>query len=196
MRRPTARSTGPAPADAESTAAIRRAIIRLTEQREQAAADAGRALVTQAEVTQSVRNQRAYLARVVREIDAALALAADAAARARSEAASAAPRGADTERLADDADAERLADAAAAPYEHTGAALRRQREVVTGTAAQLEHLDAISAEQIARTRELLRESVRSLDAAIREQLRLLVEFERIERKRIVAAARWNPPAGD
>lgn len=179
-----ARSPGTASADGGSTAAIRRAIIRLTEQREQAVADAGRALVTHAELSQAVRNQHAYLARVTREIDAALDLAAHAAERARTDAVAAA---------AGDADAERLGTAAAAPYERTCAALRRQGDVVAATAVQLESLDAISAEQIARTRELLRESVRSLDGAIREQLRLLVELERIERARLVAAARAQVP---
>lgn len=180
-------STNSASPEGESSAAIRRAIIRLAEQREQAAADAGRAVVTQAELIRAVRDQRAYLSRVVGEIDAAIALASDAAARARSEAVSAS---------LDGADVERLGDAAAAPYAQTGAALRRQRDVVSATAAQLERLDAVSAEQIARTRELLRESVRSLDDAIREQLRLLVELERIERARLVAAARRNLPPRD
>ena len=77
----------------------------------------------------------------------------------------------------------------AALYELTGAGLQRQREALAATAAELEHVDAATSDQIARARELVRASLRSLDETLREELKLLVALERVQRDRAVAAAR-------
>jgi hypothetical protein len=168
----------------DQTAAIRDAIRRIAEQRERMRIDAGRAIVTVEQVNHAVRTQRSQLRSARAEIEDAVASAQAAGERARAEAIETAQRSG-----ASEVDAAALATAAAAPYEQTSRGLLRQREVIDLAAAQLEDAAAAAGEQAGRTRALLEASLRSLDTALREEVALLVQFERAERARMVARAR-------
>ena len=163
---------------------IRAAIRRIADQRERSRTEAGRTLATQEQVRQAVRDQRSYLDAARADIDAAIAAARRAAESARNDAAADARR-AGTE----DARVEELSAAAAAPFEQTSRGLLRQRDVIDQATGQLDAAAAGAGEEIARSRELIAASLRSLDAALRAEVALLVQFERAERARIIAEAR-------
>lgn len=168
----------------DPTAAIRAAIRRIADQREQTRTHAGRTLATQEQVRQAVRDQRNYLDAARADIDAAIAAAERAAESARSDAAQAARRAG-----TDEAQVDQLATAAAFPFEQTSRGLMRQRDVIDQAAGQLDAAAAGAAEEITRSRALIAASLRSLDTALRAEVALLVQFERAERARIIAEAR-------
>lgn len=173
------------PADPDAaTAAIRQAIRRIAEQRERVRAEAGRALVSYEQVRHAVTTQRAHLRAAREEIDDAIAGAVAAGDRAGSEAFAAARRdGLDEEQ------AQASARAAAAPYEHASTGLRRQRDAIDQAAEQLAAAARAAAGEISQGRALIGASAASLDAALRDEVALLVRLERAERARVIARAR-------
>lgn len=64
-----------------------------------------------------------------------------------------------------------------------------QLRVVEASAAQLSRLGAGAADNVARTRQLLRESAASLDTALRAEVDLLARIERLDRERAIADLR-------
>jgi hypothetical protein len=177
------------PADPdESSAAIRESIRRIADQRERARIDVGRALVNYAGVEHAIAAQRAHLAASRADIEDAIAAATAAGERAGAEALAAARQAG-----LDEAQAQAAARAAAAPYEHASTGLQRQRDVIDGTAGQLEAAAEAAAGEISRGRALLVASAASLDATLKEQVALLVRLERAERARAIARARRPQP---
>jgi ABC-type transporter Mla subunit MlaD len=87
------------------------------------------------------------------------------------------------------AESARAGDQPAAQYEQTVAGLRSQLAVVEASAADLERLRGDVAASSARVARLLRESAASLDATLRAEVGLLARLERLERERVIAAAR-------
>lgn len=166
------------------TAPIRAAIMRIAERREQARRSAGRTLAGAEQVRAALRDQQQRLREAAAEIERARATADHAAREARADAA---------ERARADGAAEDVvqhaADAAAEPFERTIAGFDAQRAVVDRAGEQLDALRDAAADEMARTKQLLDAAIRSLDDALREQLRLLLQFERAERARLAAAAR-------
>jgi hypothetical protein len=61
-----------------------------------------------------------------------------------------------------------------------------QLRVVEASGAQLERLGSGAAENVARTRQLLRQSAASLDGALRAEVELLARLERLDRERTIA----------
>jgi methyl-accepting chemotaxis protein len=174
----------PPPAADDPTAAIRAAILRIAERREQARLSAGRTFAGAEQVRAAMRDQRRRLHEAAAEIADARATAERAAREARSDATLAARTGG-----ADPETVRHVADAAAEPYERTMAGFDAQRAVVERAGDQLDALSGSATEEMARTRQLLDAAIRTLDDALREQLRLLLQFERAERARLAAAAR-------
>lgn len=157
--------------DDDPGAAVRRAITAITAARETATRNAAAALVNQAQAGRAISLQRAELARAVADVDTAVAAA---------------------ERVAADA-LETDGPEAAAPYQLHVSGLQSQRDVLGAALRQVDQLRDASGEQVGRARELLVRSRAELDAALREQLRLLIAIERLERARLIAAARRQPP---
>lgn len=153
--------------DPDPTAAIRASIQTITTARDAASRNAAAALVNQAQVGRALTLQRGELVRSLADVDEAVAAAQGVA---------------DDARTTDGA-------AAAAPYEQHVAGLRTQRDVLAIALEQVDGLSSVSGEHVERARELLGSSRRDLDAALHEQLRLLVAVERLDRARAVAAAR-------
>ncbi|MBE7187140.1 hypothetical protein [Jatrophihabitans endophyticus] len=153
--------------DGDPAAAIRSAITSITTARDTATRNAAAALVNQGQVGRALALQRAELTRSLADVDAAVAAA---------------------QRVADDA---RTTDgaAAAAPYEQHVEGLHTQRDVLALALEQIDGLSDAAGAQVARARDLLVTSRRDLDAALHEQLRLLIAVERLERARAVEAAR-------
>lgn len=152
--------------------AIRQAIVTITSARETALRNAATALVNQAQVRHALAVQQAGLSAARAEVDAAIA---------------AAQRVAESVRRDD-------GEEAAAPYLRHVEGLRSQLQVIDLATAQLGELSEVSGEHVSRARSVLDTSRRSLDAALREQLRLLVAVERLDRARAVAAVRAQAAA--
>lgn len=159
--------------DDDPAVAIRAAIRAITSARDTAARNAAAALVNQSHVGRALALQRADLVRSLSEVDGAVTAAQRVAAGA----------------LVTDG------PVAAAPYEQHVAGLHAQRDVLAQVLSQIDNLTDVSGEQIARARELLISSRRDLDAALHEQLRLLVAVERLDRARAVEAARRRARGG-
>lgn len=174
----------PPPEEALGPAAIRDAIRRIVAQRDRVRTEARRALVSYEQVRHAVAAQRLHLQTARTEIDTAIARAVAAATQARADALAAA-RSADL----DDARAEAAADAAAAPFEQATGGLQHQRDAIDQAAAQLEAAAAEAAGEITQGRALIAAGAASLDAALREEVALLVRLERAERARVIARAR-------
>lgn len=147
--------------------AIRAAITAITSARDTAARNAATALVNQRHVGRALALQRAELVRSLADVDTAVVAAQRVAADARS---------------SDGAEA-------AAPYEQHVAGLLTQREVLGLALEQIDGLTGVTDEHVARARQLLVDSRRDLDAALHEQLRLLIAVERLDRAREIASAR-------
>lgn len=154
-------------ADDDPGVAIRRAISAITAARETATRNAAAALVNQAQIGRALAVQRADLSQAMTDVDTAVAAAQRVAADARE---------------TDGAEA-------AAPYELHVSGLRSQRDVLGAAVEQVDQLRDVSGEHVERARQLLTSSRRELDAALREQLRLLIAVERLDRARLIAAAR-------
>lgn len=159
------------PAEFDPLDRIRQTIAWIDGQRRAATANAGAALVSQAQVEHALREQLIVLSRARVEISDALSAA---------------------NRAATDALAEQGA-VAAAPYEQTGAGLRSALDVVAASTAQLNALHEVSRTNIGQAREVLIGARRSLDAALREQLALLLALERTQRQRLVQQSRRRTP---
>lgn len=159
------------PAELDPLDRIRQTITWIDGQRRAATARAGAALVSQAQVERALREQLLALAQARVEITEALA-AADRAA---------------TDALAEEG------TGAAAPYQQTGAGLRCALDAVAASTVQLNGLHEVSRANIGRAREVLIVARRSLDAALRTQLGLLVALERAHRQRLIEQARRQPP---
>lgn len=146
---------------------IRQTIAAIGDQRSAAAANTGAALVNQAQVERALRDQMAQLVRVREQITDALATAERAAAGAR----------------ADDG------ELAAAPYEQTADGLRSALDVVGASFAQLDGLHDVSQTNIQQARELVAAARRTLDTALRDQVKLLLRLERVHREHLLEQAR-------
>ncbi len=160
------RGPKPAPED-DPAAAVRRVIVRLTEQREAAMRGAAGAIVNQSHVNRALLEQRARLELARTDVQ----ISVDAA-----------------QQVADVALA-RDGAVAANPYLVHVDGLRRQAEVLDVAADQITGMQSTSDGQTQRARQLLREATATLDGAVREQLRLLIAIERLERQRAILAAR-------
>lgn len=151
---------------------VRRAILRLAEQRGAAERTFGAVVVSAAEVHRLLREQRRDLEHSADEIARARGLAGTAAARVRAE-------GAD-----------------ASAYERTEAALQRQADVVAAARRQLADAEAACRDNVAGARQLFADNLTRLETSLREQLGLLVRLEQLDRMPRAAAARhrqrWQP----
>lgn len=162
------------PGDDDPAAAIRGAIHALTAARDTARRNAAAALVNQTHVARALALQRAELVRSLADVDSAVSAA---------------------HRVADDACATDGPEAAA-PYQQHVAGLRTQRDVLAVALEQIDGLSEVSDEHVSQARRLLVTSRHDLDAALHEQLRLLVALERLDRARAIAAARARRGAGE
>jgi hypothetical protein len=140
------------------------AISRIRRDQRAVEASLGVAVVDAATLDRALRDQRELL-------DAAAQQIADARAVAQ--------------RAADGAAADG-GDVAAAPYRLAVDGFAAQQRVVEASGAQLERLGSGAADNVARTRQLLRESAASLDGALRAEVDLLARLERLERDRTIA----------
>lgn len=140
------------------------AISRLRRDQRAVEASLGAAIVDAATLGRALRDQHQLL-------DEAVAQIADARAVAQRAADSAAADG---------------GDAAASPYRLAADGFAAQQRVVEASGAQLERLGAGAAENVERTRQLLRASAASLDAALRAEVDLLARLERLDRERTIA----------
>jgi len=153
--------------DDDPTAAVRRAILQLRRGQRQLAARIGTAAVARGQTEQAIAEQSQFLARAQAEIVRAKAAAERAAAKARTD--------------GDQVDAAR--------YELAARGLQSQFDTVQVTVDQLEHVRDTAAQHIDRTRDLLRRTQASLDQAVRAQVSMLADLERLERQRVIAARR-------
>lgn len=142
------------------------AISRLRRDQRAVEASLGAAIVDAATLSRVLRDQRQLLAEAIAQI-----------ADARSVA----------QRAADGAAADG-GEAAAAPYRLAAGGFAAQQRVVETSGAQLERLGAGAAGNVEQTRQLLRESAASLDAALRAEVDLLARLERLDRERTIAEA--------
>jgi len=170
--------------DADPTGPIRASIRRITAQRDQARAAAGRALVTSEQVQAALREQAGRLRAAAEEIAEAVRTADRAAAGARADAAADA-RGAGLPEDRIDA----AAAAAGLPFERTRAGLQAQADVIEQALGQLAEMTGTVVQQVADGRALVAASLQSMDAALRAQVALLVELERAERQRLIERAK-------
>lgn len=146
---------------------IRGAIVDLIARRDDAASAASAALLGQVEVQAALLDQHHRLQLATVQLDRALALArrvADETARA-------------------DGELEAL------PFRGNVDGLQVQRDVIVAALDQLDALQNASRSHVGAARELLTRSRATFDEALREQLRLLVSLERLERTRVLVAAR-------
>lgn len=148
------------------------AITRTREQQLRLAADAGAVFVRGAELERSLVNQHLVLTGAAEQIDQAKQVAQRAAADAR------AAGGVDS-----------------APYERTADGLQSQLELVLASIDQLAALRAGARANLTDAHRLLQDNAATLDQALRVEIRLLGQLERLERQRIItqARARANPP---
>ena len=146
---------------------IRGAIVELTERRDDAAVAASAALVGQVEVQHAILDQHRRLDQALTQLDDAIALA---------------------RRVADEI-AHDDGEPAALPFRSNVDGLQVQRDVIVASLGQLDDLQATSHSHVDAAREVLLRSRAAFDQALREQLRLLVTFERLERTRVLLAAR-------
>lgn len=160
--------------DDDPAAAIRASIAAITSARESATRNAAGALVNEAQVRQALGRQRDELIRSVAEVETAIAAA---------------------QRIATDALTNDGADAAA-PYELQVNGLQTQRDVLALALEQIDGLSEVSGEHVEQGRRLLVRGRHDLDAALREQLVLLAAVERLDRARLVAAARLRRSGPD
>ncbi|WP_375485494.1 hypothetical protein [uncultured Jatrophihabitans sp.] len=149
---------------------IRGAIVDLVERRDEAATAASSALLGQAEVQQAIREQHRRLVRARAQLDEALVLARRVA----------------EETARDDGEVEAI------PFRSNVDGLQVQRDVVGSALDQLDDLQDVSSSHVGAAREVLVRSRATFDLALREQLRLLVALERLERSRTLLAARGQP----
>ncbi|GAB2467853.1 hypothetical protein [Jatrophihabitans fulvus] len=145
---------------------LRAAVARLEQQRSAAAEAAGRAFVSQAEVTRICTEQLAALAAAFGVAEECETTAVRAARAARDD-----------------------ADPSAEDLERTVEALRASQQVLGGAAEPIHALLAQARDNTAQAREVLARSRAVLDEQIRAQLRALQRFERAEMARAAAAAR-------
>ncbi|SHG77733.1 hypothetical protein SAMN05443575_2750 [Jatrophihabitans endophyticus] len=143
---------------------IRRTIARLDDQRRLAARTAGRALVGQAEVQRACAQQLEALRAAFAEAEDAQTLALRAARTAR-----------------------RDGDAAVEDYERTAAGLASVQDALGLATQPIHDLLAAARGNTERAREVLVRARAVLDDQLREQVRLLVAFERAERQRVLLA---------
>ncbi len=146
---------------------IRAAIVELTERRDEAAYAATAALLGQAEVQHALHEQQRRLRLALVQLDHALTLA---------------------RRVADDVARDDGAVAALAYYANVDG-LQVQRDVVVASVEQLEQIQNVSRSHVGAAREVLVRSRAVFDAALHEQLRLLVTLEQLERARLLLVAR-------
>ncbi|WP_375503319.1 hypothetical protein [uncultured Jatrophihabitans sp.] len=146
---------------------IRAAIVDLTERRDEAATATSAALLGQVEVQHALRDQHRRLQLALTQLDHALTLA---------------------RRVAEDT-ARDEGELAALPFRGNVEGLGVQRDVVVAAIAQLDQLQDASRSHVGAARDVLGRSRAAFDLALREQLRLLVALERLERSRVLFAAR-------
>jgi hypothetical protein len=142
-------------------------IARIAAQREAATYSAATAIVNTGQVQQALALQRAQLETARSELAGAVELA---------------------RRVADDVLAQDGAVAAIA-YQLNVEGLQSQDSVLEAAVRQIDGLTEATAGQVDTARTLLRSATRSLDEALREQLRLLIAVERLEYQRVVLEAR-------
>jgi hypothetical protein len=150
--------------DGEARDRLVDAISRIRRDQRAVEASLGVAVVDAATLDRALRDQR-------RLLDDAVAQIADARAVAQRAADGAAADGGET---------------AAEPYRLAVAGFAAQLRVVEASGAQLERLGSGAAENVARTRQLLRQSAASLDGALRAEVELLARLERLDRERTIA----------
>jgi hypothetical protein len=143
------------------------AISRIRRDQRAVEASLGVAVVDAATLDRALRDQRELLDAAAQQLVEARALA---------------------QRAADGAAADG-GDVAAAPYRLAVEGFAAQLRVVEASGAQLERLGTGAAENVARTRQLLRESAASLDGALRAEVDLLARIERLDRDRAIADLR-------
>lgn len=145
---------------------LRAAIGRLEQQRSAAIEAAGRAFVSQAEITRICHDQLAALAAAFGVAEECEVTAARAARDARAD-----------------------ADPSAADFDRTVTALQTSQQVLGEAARPIHELLARSRDNADRAREVLARSRTVLEDQIRAQIRTLQAFERAEVARATAAAR-------
>lgn len=153
------------PAETNPRAAILQAIAHTRRQQAKLAADSGAVFVKRAEIERAVANQRLVLAGAADQIRHAMSVAQSAAAGARAD------EGVD-----------------ATPYERTAQGLQTQLDVVLGSIGQLEQLRAGAQANVTNARTMLQNNASSLDQALRAEVQLLGQLERLERQRVIAEA--------
>jgi hypothetical protein len=146
------------------------AISRIRRDQRAVEASLGVAVIDAATLDRALRDQRQLLDEAVSQI-------ADARAVAQRAAESAAADG---------------GEVAAAPYRLAVDGFAAQLRVVEASGAQLERLGSGAADNVAHTRQLLRESAASLDGALRAEVDLLGRIERLDRERAIADVRRRP----
>ena len=151
---------------------IRGAIVDLIARRDEAATAASAALLGQVEVQAALRDQHHRLQLATVQLDHALTLA---------------------RRVADET-ARVDGELEAMPFRTNVDGLQVQRDVITAALGQLDALQDASRSHVGAAREVLACSRATFDEALREQLRLLVGLERLERARVVLAARAEAQA--
>jgi hypothetical protein len=147
------------------------AISRIRRDQRAVEASLGAAVVDAATLDRALRDQRQLLDAAAQQITDARAVA---------------------QRAADGAAADG-GNAAAAPYRQAVDGFTAQLRVVEASGAQLDRLGAGAAENVARTRQLLRESATSLDSALRAEVDLLARIERLDRQRAIAELKRHRP---
>ena len=146
---------------------IRAAIVELADRRDDAAAAASTALLGQVEVQHALHDQHRRLRVALEQLDDAVTLASRVAADIARE----------------------DGEPAALPYRGNVEGLQVQRDVIVSAIGQLEDLRDVSQSHVGAAREVLARSRAVFDEALREQLRLLVALERLDRTRVLLAAR-------
>ena len=147
------------------------AISRIRRDQRSVESSLGVAVVDAATLDRALRDERQLL-------DAAAKQIADARAVAQ--------------RAADGAAADG-GEAAAAPYRLAVEGFAAQQRVVEAAGAQLQQLGKGAAQNVARTKQLLRGSAASLDGALRAELDLLTRIERLDRERTIADLNRRDP---
>lgn len=164
------------PSAADPRSAVRQAIAHTRQQQAVLAAQAGKVFVERAEIEQALTSQHRVLVEAQEQIRQAMTLAQQAA---------------------DDAHADGSVDPV--PYELTAAGLQTQLDVVDASVVQLQRLRDGASSNLANAQTMLRENTESLDRALRGEIGLLSQLERLERQRVIAEAvrrRRRPGAAD